>query len=135
MHKIFATLLAAALTISCSDNLNYNFTKFIGSANTILNSAEDNISTSSPFVTNMKTEGESYTSVLWTKKSGPGDINFSEPTILNPQISATIPGFYEARLNVFYADGSSITEVISFEWLETDTTPPVIKINFVMTGE
>ena len=126
MLKIAFTFLALVLTASCSGNLDYSVSSFLGSSNSILNTSEGSITASSPFVPNVEVEGEEYESVLWTKHSGPGDIIFSDPTILNPQISATEPGFYEAKLTVYYADGSSIFEIVPFEWVETDIHPPSV---------
>ena len=115
MLKIIFTFLVLALTSSCSDNLDYSFVRFVGSSNAILNSTEEGMSASEPFIASVKIEGEAYTSVLWTKHSGPSDIIFSNPAVLNPQISATEPGFYQAKLAVYYPDGSSLSEIVSFE--------------------
>ena len=95
------------------------------SSNSIINSSEEAISTSKPFNPNLSLDGETeYESILWTKHSGPGDIIFSDPTILNPEISATESGFYEAKITVTYPDGSIETELVPFEWVEVDSKPP-----------
>ena len=86
MLKIAFTFLALVLTASCSGNLDYSVSSFLGSSNSILNISEGSITASSPFVPNVEVEGEEYESILWTKHSGPGDIIFSDPTILNPQL-------------------------------------------------
>ena len=77
------------LLTSCADGLNYSLNA-IFSSNSIIDSSEEAVATSNPFSPNLSLNGEAeYESVLWTKHSGPSDIIFSDPTILNPEISAT----------------------------------------------
>ncbi|MDA3802950.1 MAG: hypothetical protein PF488_03600 [Patescibacteria group bacterium] len=53
--------------------------------------------------------------ISWTKVSGVGDINFSDSSAINPQISATRNDNYVARLTVTDIAGNSGTDTVSFE--------------------
>jgi len=59
------------------------------------------------------TDASGIKSYLWEKVSGPGEVTFSDNTILNPSVSATIAGEYKLKLTVTdNANNSASDEMI-----------------------
>lgn len=46
--------------------------------------------------------------VSWTVVSGPGQVTFSNPTIVNPQASFWVPGEYELRLDDSHGNNDTV---------------------------
>ena len=61
----------------------------------------------------------------WTKLSGPGNLNFSDPNIAKPWLTADADGFYQIMVTIYDAAGHGVSGITSIEW---DTTPPQIQL-------
>jgi len=74
--------------------------------------------------------GSGITNYTWTKLSGPGDINFSNPTggddQVDTQIQADTDGTYLLELSVTDTAANTASDTMTFIW---DETPPVITPN------
>ena len=124
MLRLIIVIKIALVFTSCADNLSYKMSGLF-SSNKILSSSEESITTANPFFPNISLNAQSeYDSILWTKKSGPGNIIFSDINSLNPKISASKAGVYEAHVLIKFKDGSSASKVVKFEWIEVDSNPP-----------
>ena len=108
MLRLNFVMQIALIFTSCADNLSYEMNSLF-SSNKILSSSEDGITTANPFSPNISLNNQSeYDSILWTKQSGPGNIIFSDINCLNPKISASKAGVYEALVLINFKDGSRL---------------------------
>ena len=98
------------LLSSCEDSLDYSIGEYFKDNTNLANSYESD----TPFAfeyDGVVNEQDSYT---WIQISGPGSIDFSSNSVLNPIISADTYGNYVIQLEIKSADGSTVTHNYGF---------------------
>ncbi len=71
--------------------------------------------------------GAGIDTILWTKVSGPGSINFSPGNAsVNPNFSATLTGDYVVRVDATDLAGNSTFDTIIFSWNGDPATPNIV---------
>lgn len=58
----------------------------------------------------------------WTQISGPGTVTFSNASILNPQVTASLPGVYGLRLTAKSAVGLEVQDDVLLTWSNAEKT-------------
>lgn len=76
--------------------------------------ASDSDRVNSAFTPSIEVSG--FETVLWEKLSGPGDVSFSNSSIVSPSISASADGNYDVAITAWNKAGQSKTQTISFQW-------------------
>lgn len=61
-------------------------------------------------------------STNWTQVSGPGTVTFSNASILNPQVTASLPGVYTLRLTAKSASGQEVQDDVLLTWSNAEKT-------------
>ena len=114
MKRIIIQLFFIALTQACDSKLKVTVANL---AQAPVVSAGDNLDAySSTFTPQLDIADEDYESIFWAKKSGPGEVFFSDPTIQTPEIYADVPGDYILTVTVTSKRGLSTSIEYTFTW-------------------
>ena len=115
MYKLFFYIAMTMLFSACDSNVRVKVGN-LATAPEVSATALDGYS--SPFTPEIDVKDD-YQAVVWTKKSGPGNIIFSDPTILKPEISADTPGDYVLVVTITSTRGISTETEFEFTWYNT----------------
>lgn len=71
---------------------------------------------------NLNASATGAATYAWTQISGPGTVTFSNASILNPQVTASVPGVYGLRLTVKSATGQEAQDDVLLTWSNAEKT-------------
>ncbi|HYX34998.1 MAG TPA: hypothetical protein VE954_18025 [Oligoflexus sp.] len=80
---------------------------------------------------NLNATVQGATTLTWTKESGPGVVTFSNTGIVNPQVTASVPGVYVLRLTAKSDNGQQVQDDVQLTWLSAE---PTLKATLTRVG-
>ena len=113
MTKLLLLLTLGLLSQACDTKLNVKVGNLPVAPEVSTTASLDGYS--SAFTPDLEVKDE-YETVVWVKKSGPGLVVFSDPTILKPEIYADMPGDYILTVTITNKRGISTETEYQFTW-------------------